>query len=157
MKKLSRRDFLKLTGLAVVGVAASQIPVKDKPNVIHAQDATLSIDGETTPMDLGGYAFDIPELEDEAIHTLTVSKNTMLGKEFTITSVSPFYDEDELFGIPIKFFPDKDSDFHLEGRIVDYDAHNGIVTAEFNYGFNRTLNEVMKDSGSWNKLFDKET
>ena len=129
MKKLSRRDFLKLAGLAVIGVAASQIPVKDKPTVVHGTDATLTIDGETIPMDMGGFTFDIPELEDEAIHALTVSKNTMIGKEFTITSVSS-YTNRWIDGMPIKFFPDKDSDFHFEGKIVDYDPSNGIATAE---------------------------
>ena len=82
MKKLSRRDFLKLTGLAIAGAAASQIPVKDKPNVIHGTDATLTIDGKTFPMDSGGFTFDVPELEEEAVHALMVSKNTMIRSDY---------------------------------------------------------------------------
>ena len=31
MKKLTRRDFLKLAGLAIAGAVASQIPIKDTP------------------------------------------------------------------------------------------------------------------------------
>ena len=131
MKKLTRREFLKLLGIAGVGVVASQIPVKGKPNVIHGTDATFTIDGETIPMDMGGFTFDVPELEEEAIHALTVSKNTILGKEFTITSVQPFYNERNWYGMPIKLFPDKDSEFHFEGRLVDYDPSSGIATAEF--------------------------
>ena len=130
MKKLTRRDLLKLAGLAIAGAVASQIPVKDKPTVIHGVDATFTINGETIPMDMGGYTLDVPEL-DEAVHALTVDKNTMFGKEFTITSVQPFYNERNWYGMPIKLFPDKDSEFHFEGRLVDYDPSSGIATAEF--------------------------
>jgi len=49
MKKLSRRDFLKLTGLAIAGAVASQIPIKEtppySPSVMMESAGRQAVDG----------------------------------------------------------------------------------------------------------------
>ena len=156
MKELTRREFLRIVGVAGAGVVLSKVPAPEvKEEIPKAIDAKLFIDDVDVLMeDMGGYPAD---LSDEAIEMLMATEPTIIGKEYTITSVSPYFPDDEWLRMPIRFFPDKDSPEFYEGRIVDYDPYSGVVTAEFNNEFRKKLNEAAEDSKAWNELIDNKT
>jgi len=139
MKKLSRRKFLKFLGIAGVGALASKItkeiePVAEsKPETLYAKNATFSWGkyGPRIPMDTGVYEFDFPELQEEAIQAPTVDKQSIFGKEFSITGVTTYPEDNWFYGPRIRYFPDKDSENYLEGWIEHVDPHYGVVTAVF--------------------------
>ena len=157
MKKLTRREFLKMLGIAGAGVVASQIPIKEMPSPVVNPAAVV-----TKPA-MGAGTFHVLEgvywsySGDPVNGRLTIKDGSTTVFSMGITSAGvgflPFMPSLRISDNSALVVTLADGGDGITGKL----SLIGMFFIKHKHKDVVVWNEAMKDSGSWNKLFDKET